>query len=266
MISTLRQMLRARDRRPIAAIPPGERVYAIGDIHGRLDLFRALIEAVEADDAAQGPADTTVVLLGDLVDRGPDSAGVIAAAREWQARRKVRIIAGNHEEMFLQSLTKTDVLRHFLRHGGRETILSYGVSAAEYTVATLDEVQALMARAVPEAEFDYLRSFEDTIVIGDYAFVHAGIQPGVAIGAQRTSELRWIREPFLSAKSDHGKVVVHGHTIDRDVQFRANRIGIDTGAYVHNVLTALCLEGPGRRLLQAREGDGAISVSERVAA
>ena len=87
MISTLRQMLRARDRRPIAAIPPGERVYAIGDIHGRLDLFRALIEAVEADDAAQGPADTTVVLLGDLVDRGPDSAGVIAAAREWQARR-----------------------------------------------------------------------------------------------------------------------------------------------------------------------------------
>src|SRR5690349_3509222 len=117
MLKAIRQIFRPAPQptRPPPALPDGHRVYAIGDIHGRLDLLNALIAAVEQDDSARPSADTTIILLGDLIDRGPDSAGVIAAARELQARRTVRIIAGNHEEMFLQSLESYDTLRHFLR-------------------------------------------------------------------------------------------------------------------------------------------------------
>src|SRR5690606_20607728 len=133
-----------------AAIPAGQRVYAIGDIHGRRDLFEALIDAIDTDDASLPPAETTVILLGDLVDRGSDSAGVIALAREWQKRRWVRILAGNHEEMFLRSFSKLEVFRHFLRHGGRETVLSYGVGRDAFIQASLEEAQQLMIAARSE--------------------------------------------------------------------------------------------------------------------
>ena len=110
MLKTIRRLFeREETAHPEASLPSGQRVYAVGDIHGRLDLFDALIAAIEADDAASGAADTTVILLGDLVDRGPDSAGVIDRARAWQGQRKVRILAGNHEEMFLQSFEKTEI-------------------------------------------------------------------------------------------------------------------------------------------------------------
>src|SRR5690606_19746278 len=130
--------------RPLPAIPPGRRIYAVGDVHGRLDLFDALIAAIEADDAAAAPAETTVILLGDLVDRGSDSAGVVARARELCARRDVRILGGNHEEMFLRSFDDIEVFRHFLRHGGRETILSYGTDRQAFAAATLEEAQDMM--------------------------------------------------------------------------------------------------------------------------
>ena len=133
MPQTLRKLLRPLWQQNGPAIPQGERVYAIGDVHGRLDLFAALANAIEADDAARGSADTTVILLGDLIDRGPDSASVVAAARAWQYRRKVRIICGNHEEMFLGSFHHEETLRHFLRHGGKETLLSYPIIALPCT-------------------------------------------------------------------------------------------------------------------------------------
>src|SRR5690606_30873011 len=104
MFQAVRQIFARREEAPAPAVPSGQRVYAVGDIHGRLDLFEAIVSAIDADDAALGPAETTVVLLGDLVDRGPASAGVIALAREWQRRRTVRILHGNHEEMFVRSM------------------------------------------------------------------------------------------------------------------------------------------------------------------
>lgn len=263
MLPLLRKLFGATPPRPAAALPQGQRVYAIGDIHGRLDLFSALIDAIEADDAESEPADTTVILLGDLIDRGPDSAGVIAAARAWQARRKVRCIAGNHEEMFLAAFEKQDVLRHLLRYGGRETLLSYPITAEEYTAATIPETQDLMRRAVPEDDISFLRAMEDMICIGDYLFVHAGIQPGTPLADQKTQDLRWIREPFLSTKADHGAVVVHGHTIAPDPVLQPNRIGIDTGGYLHGVLTALRLEGTSQSLVQARDAGGAVAVARR---
>jgi serine/threonine protein phosphatase 1 len=264
MLTAIRKFLKAAPAPQAPAIPAGERVYAVGDIHGRRDLLDEMIRAIEADDAARGPATTIVILLGDLVDRGPDSAGVIAAARDWQARRTVRMIAGNHEEMFLQSFAKEEVLRAFLRHGGRETVLSYPVDPQAYAQADWAGVQELMRAAIPESDLDFLRDFEESIRIGDYLFVHAGIMPGVPLDEQRNADLRWIREPFLSHAGDLGAVVVHGHTITEEPQFRPNRIGIDTGAFNSGRLTALCLEGTDRWLIEARqEEDGRLASHTR---
>lgn len=255
MFQALRQIFARGPAAASAAIPAGLRAYAIGDIHGRRDLFEALIGAIDADDASLPPADTTVILLGDLVDRGADSAGVIALAREWQQRRRVRILAGNHEEMFLRSFDKLEVFRHFLRHGGRETVLSYGVGRDAFIQASLEEAQQLMIAAVPAADIAFLESFEDKIEIGDYLFVHAGIDPTVPLEEQRTQDLRWIREPFLSHPDSYGKVIVHGHTICDVPEDRGNRIGIDTGAYMSGCLTAIALEGTQRRYIEAKASE-----------
>ncbi|HZU63105.1 MAG TPA: metallophosphoesterase family protein [Novosphingobium sp.] len=264
MIASLRRLLRLDHARQLPALPPGQRAYAIGDIHGRADLLARLIDGIEADDAARNastPCQTTMILLGDLIDRGPDSAGVIALARAWQQRRPVRILAGNHEEMLLEGLERLEVLRHLLQHGGRETALSFGVDAQAYLKATWEEAQALLRAAVPADVLDFLRSFEDHVQLGDYLFVHAGIRPGVPIEAQTPADLRWIREPFLSCTDSHGAVIVHGHTITDEPALRPNRIGIDTGAFQSGRLTALGLEGTRRWLIEARETDGVISLS-----
>ena len=260
MFQALKQMLARGADTPAAAIPPGRRVYAVGDIHGRRDLFEVLVEAIEADDTAAEPAETTVVLLGDLVDRGSDSAGVIALARAWQNRRDVRILGGNHEEMFLRSFDELEMFRHFLRHGGRDTALSYGIDRSAFISADLEEAQRLMRDHVPAEDIAFLEGFEDMVTIGDYLFVHAGIDPRLPLDGQRPRDLRWIREPFLSHRDSHGPVVVHGHTISDEPEDCGNRIGIDTGAFMSGRLTALVLEGTGRRYLEAVEEDGQIRV------
>lgn len=263
MFQTLRNIFAKPAAAPAASVPAGQRIYAVGDVHGRLDLFDALRDLIEQDDAAQGAADTTVILLGDLVDRGADSAGVVRTARTWQQQRRVRILAGNHEEMFLRGRVELEVFRHFLRHGGKETILSFGVDPDAFTVATMEQAQALMLEAVPPEDVAFIEGFEDSIAIGDYLFVHAGVQPGVPLDEQKTSDLRWIREPFLSHPDPFGAVVVHGHSIREDAEDKGNRIGIDTGAYMTGKLTALVLEGDSRRFLEVFDrGNGAIRSGE----
>lgn len=263
MLKAIRHLFAREGDKPLAAVPAGQRVYAVGDIHGRLDLFEALIDAIEADDLASEPAETTVVLLGDLVDRGPDSAGVISRARDWQRQRKVRILAGNHEEMFLKSFDDRETLRHFLRFGGKETILSYGIDRAAYNAAQIEEVQAMIVEAVPQEDRAFIAGFEDMIAIGDYLFVHAGVLPDTPFEEQDRKHLRWIREPFLSHSRPFGAVVVHGHTICDEPEDCGNRIGIDTGAYDSGRLTALVLEGENRRYIEATEIDGTISATPR---
>jgi serine/threonine protein phosphatase 1 len=258
MLNKLRKLVGAQSARPAPTLPEGQRVYAIGDIHGELGLLTALVEEIERDDAERGEAQTTIILLGDLVDRGPDSAGVITFARNLADRRKVRILFGNHEEMFLQATENTDVMRAFLRYGGMETLLSYPLDTAAWHSASISEAQGLMCTAVPQADFDYLRTFEDIIILGDYLFVHAGIAPDVPIESQSRVALRWMREPFLSHTGDHGFIVVHGHTITEEADVRTNRIGVDTGAYQSGRLTALALEGQSRWLLTAERADGHI--------
>ena len=260
MLKSLRNLFKSTPLAPLPSVPDGTRYYVIGDIHGRLDLYDALINAFDADDAGRGETDSRVVLLGDLVDRGPESAGVIARTRDWQGKRNVRVLAGNHEEMFLESFEKPDVLRHFLKHGGRDTVLSYGISRKQFNAMTIEELFALLPQIVPQSDRDYLASFEEMIVAGDYLFVHAGIDPSVPIEAQKRSDMLWIRERFLNHEGPLEKVVVHGHTIFEKVMDCGNRIGIDTGAFRSGVLTALVLEADQRRILQVCEDNGQIEV------
>lgn len=241
----------------VPRVPEGERVYAVGDIHGRLDLFGQMLERIAQDDAGRRAARTCVVLLGDLIDRGADSAGVVALARDWEHRQatgqgpraSLRVLAGNHEEMFLDSLESDEILRHFLRHGGRETLFSYGLDPRDYARMTIEEVRAAMPALVPAADIAFIRAMEDQVRIGDYVFVHAGIRPGVALEDQTLGDLRWIRGEFLDSSAPRDFVVVHGHTITPEPEILPLRIGIDTGAYASGRLTAVGLEGADRWVL-----------------
>jgi len=260
MISSLRNLFRTKETMPVAHVPAGQRVYAIGDVHGRCDLFEKLVEAIETDHGERADAESTVVLLGDLIDRGPDSYGVLTVAREWQRLRDVRILMGNHEEMLLQALEKVDVLKQFIRFGGKETLLSFGIPPEVYDDASWEELHELMLKAIPQRTIDFINTFEDQVLIGDYLFVHAGINPEYGLDLQKRNDLRWIREPFLSHPSWLGAVVVHGHTISENPELRENRIGIDTGAYYSGCLTAIGLEGDRRWLIEARSGENGIDV------
>lgn len=246
--------------RPLPSVPEGERYYVVGDVHGRDDLFEALRDAIEDDDASSAPAQTSIILLGDLIDRGPGSARVVALAHQWQLKRPVRCLAGNHEEMFLESFEDSGMLRHFIKHGGRETLLSYGMSRETLRDTTIEELQDAMRDLVPQVDRDFLQGFEEMIVAGDYVFVHAGIDPKLALDEQKRSDLLWIRERFLRHDEPLDYMVVHGHTISDDVAEGAHRIGIDTGAFRSGVLTALVLEGTSRRTIQTVETDGEITV------
>jgi serine/threonine protein phosphatase 1 len=250
---------RSATKRPLdtAAVPPGTRVYAIGDVHGRNDLLRELLDRIDRDNQQRGPADTSIIFLGDLVDRGNDSAGVIETAMALKQAAaesgiNVRFLLGNHEEVFLKVCRDRDVktLRFFLKIGGDATLQSYPITRTEYMDLDLDELAARLETLVPQAHLEFLEQFEDQIVIGDYAFVHAGIRPGVPLSEQRRSDMRWIREEFTEHRGDLEKVIVFGHTIYPEVEERGSRIGIDTGAFATNVLTAIGLEGSDRWYLQ----------------
>lgn len=242
----LNRLLSGKSRVGDYRIPRGERVYAVGDVHGRLDLLLDLVRQIEVDNDARGEAGTTIVFLGDLIDRGPDSAGVIDAVLDLSRRRSVRVLCGNHEEMFLGALESDDVLRQFLRFGGRETVLSYGVDESEYAELELSELRRRLPDLVPAEHLEFLRNLEDWVRIGDYLFVHAGVRPGLPLALQSKSDLRWIREPFLGSAVAGPECVVHGHSVFDAPRERAGRIGIDTGAYQSGRLTALGLEGGER--------------------
>lgn len=234
------------------SVPPGERIYAVGDVHGCIDELDALLALIDADDAARPAAETTIVFLGDFVDRGPASAQVLDRLIEVRERRPgSRFLIGNHEELFVAALAGEDrPLRLFTRVGGRETVLSYGMSTGEYDQSDYDALLVRMQAMVPASHRQFLESLEDMVVKGDYAFVHAGIHPDTPLEEQRSRDLRWIREPFLSHRKPLEKVIVHGHTIVEVAAPTGVRFPIDTGAYLTGVLTALVLEGDRHWLLQ----------------
>ena len=236
---------------PPAAVPDGVRVYAIGDIHGRLDLLDRLLALIGADDSARGQARTELISLGDLVDRGPHSAQVVDRLLSLKrSGGRIRFLMGNHEEVFLKALSgDVQALRFFIRIGGQSTILSYGITPDLYDALDYEELSQALIERVPREHVDFLQGFEDHVRVGDYLFVHAGIRPRLTIEEQKGSDLRWIRGDFLDYRGSHGCIVVHGHTISDEVEERTNRIGIDTGAYASDRLTAIGLEGAERWFL-----------------
>jgi serine/threonine protein phosphatase 1 len=229
----------------------GERIYAIGDVHGRYDLLKQLLDTVGEHSNARGtPAALHIVFLGDLVDRGPDSAKVVDLVAELE-RGTDQIIAlmGNHEEAMLQALDgDLMVLRKWLEVGGAQTVQSYGLDLPE-PGADLRRYARQLKKAIPAKHARWLKAMPLTAQSGDYFFCHAGIRPGVALHRQAREDLLWIREEFLEADDNFGAVVVHGHTISREVVKRSNRIGIDTGAYATGLLTALYLEGDRQEVI-----------------
>jgi len=226
----------------------GYRAYAVGDVHGRLDLLEEMLAKIEADIAARRPAQNLIVFLGDLIDRGPHSAEVIELLRTWRpADARAIFLCGNHEEVLLRVLAGEPViLADWLRFGGTECLASYGLSPPALKKMGEAEALAAIKAAIPAEHQTFLETFADTLRFGDFLFVHAGIRPGIGLPAQAKKDLRWIREPFLDNPTDHGFVVVHGHTISEAIEERANRIGIDTGAYRTGRLTALGIEGGHR--------------------
>lgn len=235
---------------PRPRAPAGTRLYAIGDIHGRDDLLARLHGLIEADLAARPIGAATAVYLGDYVDRGPSSFEVIERLlHEPLAGCQAVHLTGNHEAMMLTFLDHGDDV--WLFNGGGETLASYGIEGGDPWTGYYD-VLALRERlreVLPERHLRFLRGLATRFACGDYLFVHAGIRPGRPLDRQKTRDLIWIREPFLSSTTDFGACVVHGHSISPEPEFRGNRIGIDTGAYVTGRLTCLVLEEDEQRLL-----------------
>lgn len=254
MITLLRNLFVPRDKREEPTVPAGHRIYAVGDVHGRDDLLADLLAQIEDDIARRPPASNIIVFLGDLIDRGPGSASVVERLRKYRPNG-VRLIflAGNHEEVLLRILDGDDqIITDWLRFGGAECMQSYGLDPKRLRRMASARTGAAIRAAVPPAHVEFLRGFDDTFRAGDYLFVHAGIRPGLPIAEQSQVDLRWIREPFLKDSTDHGFLVVHGHTISEGVEEGVNRIGIDTGAYHSGVLTAMAAEGRDRWFLQTR--------------
>jgi serine/threonine protein phosphatase 1 len=226
----------------------GQIVYAIGDIHGCYDPLRALLDRIARDANARAAGRTPVLIfLGDYVDRGPDSARVIDALC-WLKRHapyEVHFLKGNHDAVMAGFIADPAGHRDWLRFGGVETLQSYGVTPppldadrAQLTAARDDLLERL-----PVAHLRFLEQLDPMAMIGDYAFVHAGIRPKTPLAEQAEGDLLWIREDFLDSPDRHEKIVVHGHTwASAEPEMLPNRIGVDTGAYETGVLTAVRLE------------------------
>jgi serine/threonine protein phosphatase 1 len=221
-----------------ATLPPGKRVYAVGDVHGCLDQLVALHARIAADLAARPIAAAELVHLGDLVDRGPDSAGVVglvAAGPPVPGLPSVTL-CGNHEHMMLAALSgkPSEPAALWMDNGGEATLRSWAVPPGTPPAA--------WAAHIPPAHLAFLRGLLFSHRVGPYFFAHAGVRPGVPLSLQTRHDLMWIREPFLSYPGEFGAVVVHGHTPRAEPEVRHNRIGIDTAAVMGGPLTCAVLE------------------------
>jgi serine/threonine protein phosphatase 1 len=236
-------------RRAPASLPEGLRVYAIGDVHGRLDLLETLASRIAAD-LEDAPQAAVTVFLGDYVDRGPDSAGVLGrlAARDFPT--DFVALRGNHEEVLLHFLEDAEVLDAWRSFGGLETLQSYGIDVLPALRGQGYENMRLgLLESLPPSHLQFLRETSHSASFGDYFFCHAGARPGTPLDRQDPEDLLWIREEFLAFKGGWEKVVVHGHTPVAAPELLPNRINVDTGAFASSVLTAVVLEGSQRRIL-----------------
>ena len=231
-------------------VPEATRVYAIGDIHGRADLLHAM-QAMILADSVGGPRRQVVVYLGDYIDRGQDSFGVIDTLVNAPLPGFESVhLRGNHEDFLLSFVETGEQGENWFFNGGITTMKSYGVTAKGAAGRNTAILRENLIDAMPANHLSFFKGLTLTHTEGDYLFVHAGIRPGVPLSHQKPEDLMWIRTPFLHAEGGFGHVVVHGHTPDFEPVVRENRIGVDTLAYRSGCLTCLVLEGEHRRFLQ----------------
>ena len=260
-LSLLKRFLPGAARKAPARAPAGAALYVIGDIHGRSDLLAALLRKIDAD-AARLAADAAreLIFLGDYVDRGPDSRGVmdlIVEARRRPAPWSATALMGNHEQTLMQFLVDPDIWPSWSEFGARETLNSYGVPPPPRGSAPEDwaKASAALGEALPADHRALLRSMPLAVERGDYLCAHAGVRPGLPLEAQSEQDLLWIRDDFLRSERRLEKVIVHGHTPAEEAFVGDHRIGLDTGAYATGLLTAIRLVDAEQTLIQVRPGD-----------
>lgn len=271
----LRRLFNRSPKAPTAApvspgLPPGVVVWAIGDIHGRLDLLERLLEAVALGDDPAAFDRLVLVFLGDYVDRGANSRGVIdrLVVLQDEGRYETHFLKGNHEDKMLEFLEDPSVGPAWCEYGGAEALRSFGlnVPTMKHRVDAWASVSADLRHRLSSRQLRFMRELETSVSIGGYFFAHAGARPGIALEDQSDHDLMWVRNSFLNDPDPFERVVVHGHTPTAEPYADHRRIGVDTKAYETGVLTAVRLEDRGLRFVQAVEDiDGApgIRVLER---
>lgn len=233
----------SRKRRQGAAVPDGTRIYAVGDVHGRVDLLARLFSGIDADLAARPVSRPIQVFLGDYIDRGPASREVIDCLIDRSLLHETVYLKGNHEAVLIEFLNDPLVLQHWQEFGGLQTLQSYGVvTNPNFDLNEQVRIAKALGDVLPQSHQLFLAALRSWFVCGDFLFVHAGIRPGVALEEQDDADLLWIRDDFLSSDDDFGKIIVHGHTPVEQPEVRPNRINIDTRAYATGRLTCLVIE------------------------
>jgi serine/threonine protein phosphatase 1 len=226
------------------ALPDGLRVYAIGDVHGRLDLFDDVLDKIDRNELDNPIARTLTIVLGDMIDRGPKSQGVVQRILTLSARRWMLAMRGNHEQCLLDFLENPEVLTSWGQWGAFPTFLSYGLKPNNNPDAQRRrELQAELRAVLPPAHLAFFRELPISFSCHGYFFAHAGVRPGVALDKQQSEDLLWIRDEFLDYGKPFERVIVHGHTPVPEPEVLPHRINIDTGAYATGRLTCLVLEG-----------------------
>jgi serine/threonine protein phosphatase 1 len=234
----------------VPRVPAGLRLYVIGDVHGRFDLLEDLNEKITSDLAGADYDEALTVFLGDYIDRGPDSAAVIARLAEGDFPTPIIALRGNHEQMLLSFLEDERLLDFWRRFGGVETLQSFDIDMSEVVPGTrFKTIQEELSARLTHDDLHFMADTRSYFSVGDYFFCHAGVRPGVALTEQHHHDLLWIRDDFLGSEADHGKIIVHGHTPVTIPDVRPNRINIDTGAFASDVLTCLVLQGEKQRFI-----------------
>lgn len=226
-----------------ADFPDGVRVYAVGDIHGRIELLNKMLMQIDADLQARPVANSIQVFLGDYIDRGPGSRNVVDRLIERSRTHQTVCLRGNHEIFLTEFLSNAEVLPYWVKNGGLETLLSYGLLPPNEPTPTQQTAFANeFGEILPSEHVKFLSELKPYFTCGEFFFVHAGLRPNVSLDQQRDEDLFWIKQEFLEFKGSFGKMVVHGHTPVMQPDVRSNRINIDTGAFATGRLTCLVLE------------------------
>lgn len=230
--------------------PEGYTIYVVGDLHGRLDLLQSMQAAIDADDPGPGSRRKVEIYLGDYVDRGPDTAGVVSRLVARARITQAIFLRGNHEQILLDFLDGADCFDVWRALGGAATLQSYGVEPRLLGrgIAS-NELREAFFKRLPEEHVRFYAETGSYCEIGSYLMVHAGVRPGVKLANQTTEDLLTVRQAFLQFEGNFGHIVVHGHTPVAEPDLRPNRINIDTGAFATNRLTCLRIGEEGARVL-----------------